>query len=87
MSQVHETSMRTDRNINILWGFMWAGIMLIVLVIGINAGESRGYKAGYERGYKDALYKRPVSNDLEMVCAGLWIGQENLKYQQREMKK
>ena len=43
--------------------------------------------AEYQQGYKDALYKRPVSEELDLVCAGLWIGQEDLKYQQREMKK
>jgi len=66
---------------------MWAVILLVVLVVGINAGERKGYKEGFAKGYKDALYKRPVSNDLEMVCAGLWVGQEDLKYQQREMQK
>ena len=59
----------------------------IFFVIGMNAAETEGRKkaqAAYEQGYKDALYKRPVSHDLEMVCAGLWIGQENAKYQKRD---
>lgn len=71
----------------ILEGFIWGGIMLIVLVIGLNAGKIEAKKqadAAYQQGYKDALYKRPVSHDLEMVCAGLWIGQENAKYQKRD---
>ncbi len=71
----------------ILEGFIWGGIMLIVLVIGLNAGKIESKKqanAAYQQGYKDALYKRQVSNDLEMVCAGLWIGQENAKYQKRD---
>jgi predicted RNA-binding protein YlxR (DUF448 family) len=42
------------------------------------------YVAGYNQGYKDALYKRPVSNDLEMVCAGLWFGKETEKYVKEE---
>lgn len=27
----------------------------------------------YERGKKDALKTNPVSWDLEMTCAGLWV--------------
>lgn len=50
---------------------------------GIQTAEAKAYK----QGYKDALYKRPVSEELDMVCAGLWMGKEDLKYQQREMKK
>ena len=74
----------------ILEGFIWGGIMLIVLVIGLNAGKIEMQKqadAAYKQGYKDALYKRPVSDDLEMVCAGLWVGKENEKYMAKEMGK
>lgn len=74
----------------ILEGFIWGGIMLIVLVIGLNAGETKAKNqadAAYKQGYKDALYKRPVSDDLEMVCAGIWVGRENEKYIAKEMKK
>ena len=73
----------------ILEGFIWGGIMLIVLVIGLNAGKIEMQKqadAAYKQGYKDALYKRPVSDDLEMVCAGLWIGKENERYMAKEKK-
>lgn len=71
----------------ILEGFIWGVVMLVVLVIGLNAGKIEAKKqadAAYQQGYKDALYKRPASNDLEMVCAGLWVGQENAKYQKRD---
>ena len=62
----------------ILEGFIWGGIMLIVLVIGLNAGKIEAKKqadTAYQQGYKDALYKRPASDDLELVCAGLWLSQ------------
>ena len=42
------------------------------------------YESGYKDGYREALYKRPVSDELEFVCAGLWVGKEDLKYQKRE---
>jgi hypothetical protein len=64
---------------------MWGGLILVALFIGAKAGSMDGYKKGLDQGYKDALYKRPVSEDLEMVCAGLWVGQENAKYIEKEM--
>ena len=65
-------------------------LCFLFFVLGTNSERFEAKRAedvAYKQGYKDALNKRPVSHDLEMVCAGLWIGQENLKYQQREMKK
>jgi len=44
------------------------------------------YVAGYDQGHKDALYMRPVSDELKMVCAGLWLGEENRKYQEKEKR-
>lgn len=35
----------------------------------------RAEVTAYQQGYKDALYKRPASDDLEAVCAGLWLSQ------------
>ena len=58
---------------------MWALLMLIFLLIGVQHGQSLGelkaveeYERGFNQGWKDALYKRPVSDELEMVCLGLW---------------
>ena len=59
---------------------IWALLMLIFLLIGVQHGKSLGelkaveeYELGYNAGWKDALYQRPVHNELEMVCLGLWI--------------
>jgi hypothetical protein len=58
---------------------MWALLMLVFLLIGVQHGQSLGelkavqeYERGFNQGWKDALYKRPVSDELEMVCLGLW---------------
>jgi hypothetical protein len=59
----------------------------LFFILGTNSERfeaKRAEDSAYKQGYKDALYKRPVSNDLEMVCAGLWAGQEDAKYQQRD---
>jgi hypothetical protein len=57
-------------------------LCLVVLSLGVWHGESFGdvkaiaeYELGYDAGYNDALYQRPVSEALEMVCLGLWFAQ------------
>jgi hypothetical protein len=59
--------------------FLIGFAMLACLIVGISHGKELGklksieeYEQGYIDGWKDALYKRPVSEELEMVCLGLW---------------
>jgi hypothetical protein len=66
---------------NIVQGFLIGLAMLGCLMLGIWHGNSLGeakaiveYELGYEAGKRDALYSRPVSEELEMVCVGLWMG-------------
>ncbi len=70
-----------DMKISVLQGFVMALAMLGCLMLGIWHGNSLGeakavveYELGYEAGKRDALYSRPVSEELEMVCVGLWMG-------------
>jgi hypothetical protein len=59
----------------------------LFFILGTNSERfeaKRAEDSAYKQGYKDALYKRPVSEELDMVCAGLWVGQENAKYQKRD---
>ena len=44
------------------------------------------YQAGYAAGLKQALKTNPPSNELEMVCAGLWVGEQNRKYFEKGRK-
>lgn len=46
-------------------------------------GHSSGQKQGYAAGHHAALYTRPVPDTLEMVCAGIWVGEQNKKYQEK----
>lgn len=60
--------------------YIVAGILVAAImgIIGFNSGQTvadKQLQATYAKGYRDALYKRPASDDLEMVCAGLWLSQ------------
>ena len=64
---------------NMMQGLMIGFAMLACLIVGIAHGKELGnlkavqeYERGFNNGWKDALYKRPVSDELEMVCLGLW---------------
>jgi hypothetical protein len=58
---------------------MWAILMAVFFLIGMAHGKDLGnlkaaqeYEEGFKDGWKSALYERPVSEALEMVCLGLW---------------
>ena len=40
----------------------------------------RQYNRGFAEGRGMALKTNPPSEELELVCAGLWIGEQNKKY-------
>lgn len=70
----------SDTTRNLINGVLTGLLMLACLVFGIQHGKSLGelhaiaeYELGYNTGWKEALYQRPVSEELEMVCLGLWI--------------
>lgn len=52
-----------------------AVVMLLALMWGIDHG--------IKQGRKEALRTNPVSEELEMVCAGLWVGEQNKKYMEK----
>jgi hypothetical protein len=66
--------------LNALKGVVIGLAMIGCLSLGLWHGTSLGdvkaiteYELGYDAGYKDALYTRPVTEELEMVCLGLWV--------------
>jgi hypothetical protein len=70
-----------DTTRNVLNGVLVGVAILVALMLGVLHGTAVGetkaimeYELGYEAGKRDALYSRPVSNELEMVCLGLWLG-------------
>ena len=52
-----------------------AAIIVVVGMLGVSHGQANAieeYEQGFKDGWKDALYGRPVAEELEMVCLGLW---------------
>lgn len=57
-------------------GLSMIGCLSLGLWHGTSLGTAKAimeYELGYDAGYRDALYQRPVSEALEMVCLGLWV--------------
>jgi hypothetical protein len=58
-------------------------VAFVLVFFGLAFG-TLGYGMGKTDGYKDgissALKTNPPSLELEMTCAGLWIGEQNKKY-------
>lgn len=42
------------------------------------------YDQGERAGMKKALSRDPVSEELELTCAGLWVGDQNKKYLEKK---
>lgn len=66
----------------------WILITIIVLLVGLLAHNrlEAEYKRGFADATKSALKTNPPSEELELVCVGLWIGEQNKKYWEKENK-
>ena len=54
--------------------------VVIWTAVGFLAGNHMGIAEGRSIATKEILKTNPPSQELEMVCAGLWIGEQNKKY-------
>lgn len=62
---------------------MKVALVLTILALIYSMVQNRfddKYRAGYDAGVKESLKTNPPSQELEMVCAGLWVGEQNKKY-------
>ena len=66
----------------VVQGFLIGAALAVALMVGASIGQ----KTGYKEGWKDALRTNPVSEELDLVCAGLWLGEQNKKYFEKENK-
>ena len=56
---------------------------VLMIVVGTTVGYGAGKMKGLEEGQKTALKTNPVSEELEMTCLGLWLGEQNKKHYER----
>ena len=56
------------------------GLLVAILVVLIESRLNDQYQLGYQEGVKTALKTNPPSEELEMACAGLWVGEQNKKW-------
>lgn len=62
------------------------GAVLIVFVA-ILAAYAQGASNGRSAALRDAYNTARPTEELEMACVGLWVGEQNRKYFERERGK
>ena len=60
------------------------GLSTAVLYHHLAVAEAKAY--GYAMGSKEALSISPPSEQLEMVCAGLWFSEAGKEWQKRGLR-
>jgi hypothetical protein len=72
---------------------MRAALLIVAGVVGLSTAvlyhhlavaEAKAY--GYAMGAKEALSVTPPSEQLEVVCAGLWLADNDRKWQKRGLR-
>lgn len=68
------------RHGRIIYSFIFA---LLVSSIVFLIAAAIFYQKGFAAGTKESLNTRNPSMELEMACLGLWIGEQNKKYYEK----
>lgn len=75
-------------NMNVVKHVVVAGLIMFVFGGTMLAVYERSYYLGsldgYAAGWKSALNSREPSDELEMVCARLWVGEQYKIYERRQ---
>ena len=61
--------------------YVIGGIILATLSVMIPDAMEKKYQEGIQEGKRIVLNTNPVSEELEITCAGLWVGEQNKKAQ------
>jgi hypothetical protein len=64
----------------------WASIIALGFLY-MDHQVDKAHAEGFSVGMRYALKSDPPSQELEMVCAGLWVGEQNKKAHDRWQKK
>ena len=62
------------------------GAILGTFYFMVDSAIERSYNRGFAEGRGMALKTNPPSEELELVCAGLWVGEQNKKYFKKDGK-
>ena len=65
----------------VFWAFLIALVFLFM-----DYKVDKAHAEGFRVGMNYALKSDPPSEQLEMVCAGLWVGEQNKKYFEKERR-
>jgi len=60
--------------------FILSAALIGCLYLLAKSALEREYQIGLREGRGMALKTNPPSEELELVCAGLWVGEQNKKY-------
>ena len=63
------------------------GFMIALAWLLVDHRIDKAHAEGFKMGMHYALKSDPPSQELEMICAGLWVGEQNKKYFKKESGK
>jgi hypothetical protein len=66
--------------------FILSAALIGCLYLLAKSALEREYQLGLREGRGMALKTNPPSNELELVCAGLWIGEQNKKMDKKNAR-
>jgi hypothetical protein len=64
--------------------FILSAALIGCLYLLAQSALEREYQIGLREGRGMALKTNPPSEELELVCAGLWVGEQNKKMWKKE---
>lgn len=63
------------------------GCMIAIAWLLVDHKIDKAHAEGFTVGMRYALKSDPPSEELELACAGLWVGEQNKKYFKKESGK
>ena len=55
-------------------------LLTLLMWVMVNDRIDQAHSEGFKLGMHYALKKDPPSEELELACAGLWVGQQNRRW-------
>ena len=63
--------------------YVFVLLVIMVAALWIPHRMEQQYAKGLAEGRRTALTTNPVSEELELVCAGLWVGEQTRRAQKK----